>query len=98
MAQLRGDCRATPELHQGNWDRFELQLEYWLQPGDLVIDATGDNITRHVVIFKEWNDAARRTCTAYGQRDVRGTGHRTLAYGLTAGSQYEAHRQFLYGN
>ncbi|MFZ4151580.1 hypothetical protein [Streptomyces pseudogriseolus] len=75
----------------------EVRLEYYLQPGDLVIDATGGNNTRRVVIFKEWNDTSRRACTAYGQRDVHGTSHRTLAYGLTARSQYEAHRQFPYG-
>ena len=69
-----------------------------LQPGDLVIDATGNNNTRHVAIFEKWNDAAHRSYTAYEQRSGPGTSHRTLTYGLTAGSQYKAYRPLQYGN
>ncbi|MEW2079539.1 hypothetical protein AB0941_39380 [Streptomyces sp. NPDC013433] len=69
-----------------------------LQPGDLVIDATGNNNTRHVVIFEKWNDAAHRSYTAYEQRSGPGTSHRTLTYGLTAGSEYKAYRPLQYGN
>ncbi|MFF5158420.1 hypothetical protein ACFY3N_19670 [Streptomyces sp. NPDC000348] len=69
-----------------------------LQPGDLVIDAAGDNNTRHVVISEKWDDAAHRSCTAHGQRGAHGTSHRTPTYGLTAGSRYKAHRPLPYGN
>ncbi|MEU5346123.1 hypothetical protein AB0H18_35695 [Streptomyces sp. NPDC020766] len=69
-----------------------------LQPGDLVIDAIGNNNTRHVVIFEKWNDADHRSYTAYEQRSVYGTSHRSLTYGLTAGSEYKAHRPLQYGN
>lgn len=60
---------------------------------DLVIDAIGDNNTRHVVIFEKWNDAAHRSYTAYTaytayeQRSVHGTSHRSVTYGLAAGSE-----------
>ncbi|MBD0420345.1 hypothetical protein H0H10_14535 [Streptomyces sp. TRM S81-3] len=69
-----------------------------LQPGDLVIDAIGNNNTRHVVIFEKWNDAAHRSYTAYEQRSVHGTSHRSLTYGLAAGSEYKAYRPLQYGN
>jgi hypothetical protein len=69
-----------------------------LQPGDLVIDALGDNNTRHVVIFERWNDAARRSYMAYEQRSGPGTTHRSLTYGLNAGSEYKAYRPVQYGD
>ncbi|WP_051767552.1 hypothetical protein [Streptomyces sp. NRRL S-37] len=69
-----------------------------LQPGDLVIDAIGNSNTRHVVIFEKWNDAAHRSCTAYEQRSPQGTSHRSLTYGLAAGSEYKAYRPLQYGN
>ncbi|MFG3268214.1 MULTISPECIES: C40 family peptidase [Streptomyces] len=69
-----------------------------LQPGDLVIDAIGNSNTRHVVIFEKWNDDAHRSYTAYEQRGVYGTTHRSLTYGLAAGSEYKAHRPLQYGN
>ncbi|MFI1953467.1 hypothetical protein ACH437_16735 [Streptomyces xinghaiensis] len=69
-----------------------------LQPGDLVIDARGDRNTRHVVIFEKWNDAAHRSYTAYEQRSPQGTSHRSLTYGLAAGSEYKAYRPLQYGN
>ncbi|MFD3514801.1 hypothetical protein [Streptomyces sp. NPDC058657] len=68
-----------------------------LQPGDLVIDALGDSNTRHVVIFEKWNDDAHRSYTAYEQRGVHGTTHRSLTYGL-AGGEYRAYRPLQYGN
>ncbi|MFI8171627.1 hypothetical protein ACIGAN_35560 [Streptomyces sp. NPDC085931] len=69
-----------------------------LQPGDLVIDAIGTSNTRHVVIFEKWNDDAHRSYTAYEQRSVHGTSHRSVTYGLTAGSEYKAYRPLQYGN
>lgn len=69
-----------------------------LQPGDLVIDAIGDNNTRHVVIFEKGDDPAHRSYTAYEQRSVHGTSHRSLTYGLAAGSEYKAYRPLQYGN
>ncbi|GGX00143.1 hypothetical protein GCM10010297_22680 [Streptomyces malachitofuscus] len=62
------------------------------KPGDPVIDAIGDNHTRHVVIFEKCNEVAHRSYTAYEQRSVHGTSHRTVAYGLAAGSEYKAYR------
>ncbi|PIM73766.1 hypothetical protein CTU88_08635 [Streptomyces sp. JV178] len=69
-----------------------------LQPGDLVIDALGNSNTRHVVIFEKWNDDARRSYTAYEQRSTYGTSHRSVNYGLAAGSEYKAYRPLQYGN
>ncbi|QIQ06567.1 hypothetical protein [Streptomyces liangshanensis] len=69
-----------------------------LQPGDLVIDALGNNNTRHAVIFEKWNDTAHRSYTAYEQGSTNGTSHRSLTYGLTAGSEYKAYRPLQYGN
>lgn len=63
-----------------------------LLTGDLVIDATGDNNTRHVVIFEKWANAAHTSYWEYEQRGGYGTDHRTVNYGLTAGSQFHAHR------
>ncbi|MET8979420.1 hypothetical protein ABZX85_27835 [Streptomyces sp. NPDC004539] len=69
-----------------------------LQPGDLVIDAIGNSNTRHAVIFERWNDAAHTSYTAYEQRSGPGTSHRTLTYGLNAGSEYKAYRPVQYGD
>lgn len=69
-----------------------------LQPGDLVIDALGNSNTRHVVIFERWNDAAHTSYMAYEQRGGPGTTHRTLTYGLNAGSEYQAYRPVQYGD
>ncbi|MFI8895500.1 hypothetical protein [Streptomyces paradoxus] len=69
-----------------------------LQPGDLVIDAIGNSNTRHVVIFEKWNDAAHRSYTAYEQRSVHGTSHRSVTYGVAPGSEYKAYRPLQYGN
>ncbi|WP_329245062.1 C40 family peptidase [Actinoallomurus sp. NBC_01490] len=63
-----------------------------LQPGDLVIDATGDSNTRHVVIFEKWANTAHTLYWEYEQRGGYGTDHRTRDYGLSAGSQYHAYR------
>lgn len=69
-----------------------------LQPGDLVIDALGNSNTRHAVIFEKWNDDAHSSYTAYEQRGTYGTSHRSLTYGLAAGSEYKAYRPLQYGN
>ncbi|MFJ3666951.1 hypothetical protein ACIPSE_10895 [Streptomyces sp. NPDC090106] len=69
-----------------------------LQPGDLVIDAIGNSNTRHVVIFERWTDDAHTSYLAYEQRGGPGTTHRTLTYGLNAGSEYRAHRPVQYGD
>ncbi|MEU8353353.1 hypothetical protein [Streptomyces sp. NPDC048845] len=63
-----------------------------LEPGDLVIDATGSNTTRHVVIFEKWTDSSKSSYVAYEQRGGHGTDHRTLTYGLEAGSEFAAYR------
>lgn len=63
-----------------------------LQKGDLVIDATGSNTTRHVVIFEGWvNSMTKKSYWAYEQRGGYGTDHRVLTYGLSKGSQYHAY-------
>ncbi|GAA0361414.1 hypothetical protein NE235_22135 [Actinoallomurus spadix] len=64
-----------------------------LQKGDLVIDASGNNHTRHVVIFERWvNSKTKKSYWAYEQRGGYGTDHRVLKYGLSKGSQYHAYR------
>ena len=63
-----------------------------LKTGDLVIDATGNNNTRHVVIFEKWANKKHTSYWAYEQRGGYGTDHRVLTYGLKKGSQYHAYR------
>lgn len=63
-----------------------------LLPGDLVIDATGTNNTRHVVIFEKWADSAHTAYWEYEQRGHYGTDYRTRSYGLSSGSEFHAYR------
>ncbi|MGW7758393.1 hypothetical protein ACWGK6_44110 [Streptomyces violaceusniger] len=63
-----------------------------LRPGDLLIDASGNNNTRHVVMFEKWNDAAHTSYTSYEQRGDFGTDHTTRRYGLEPGSEYQPYR------
>jgi cell wall-associated NlpC family hydrolase len=63
-----------------------------LKPGDLVIDATGSNTTRHVVIFVKWTSGKHTAYWEYEQRGGYGTDYRTRTYGLAKGSQYHAYR------
>jgi hypothetical protein len=62
-----------------------------LLKGDLVIDSTGNNNTRHVVIFEKWADSAHSSYWAFEQRGSYGTDHRTRTYGLPSGSEYHAY-------
>ena len=63
-----------------------------LQPGDLVIDATGSSNTRHVVIFVKWANSRHSSYYEYEQRGGYGTDYRTRTYGLSSGSEYHAYR------
>ncbi|MFI0817069.1 hypothetical protein ACH4TX_11240 [Streptomyces sp. NPDC021098] len=63
-----------------------------LKPGDLLIDASGDNNTRHVVMFEKWNNDAHTSYTSYEQRGDFGTDHTTRTYGLAPGSEYKPYR------
>jgi len=63
-----------------------------LQPGDLVIDASGNNNTRHALIFVRWADSRHSAYWEYEQRGGYGTDYRTRTYGLVAGSEYHAYR------
>ncbi|WP_242909512.1 hypothetical protein [Actinomadura terrae] len=63
-----------------------------LKKGDLVMDASGTNTTRHVVIFEKWANSAHTSYWAYEQRGHYGTDHRTRDYGLSSGSEYKAYR------
>ncbi|MGR3936722.1 hypothetical protein [Streptomyces sp. BRA346] len=63
-----------------------------LKPGDLLIDAAGDNNTRHVVMFEKWNNDAHTSYTSYEQRGDFGTDHTTRTYGLEPGSEYKPYR------
>ncbi|MFD8155823.1 NlpC/P60 family protein [Streptomyces malaysiensis] len=63
-----------------------------LRPGDLLIDASGDNNTRHVVMFEKWNDAGHTSYTSYEQRGDFGTDHTARRYGLEPGSEYKPYR------
>ncbi|MGW7352165.1 hypothetical protein [Streptomyces sp. Z26] len=78
---LAGDRGLTTPIALGN-----------LKAGDLLIDADGSNTTRHVVIFEKWTDASHTAYKAYEQRGGHGTDHRTLTYGLDAGSEYKPYR------
>ncbi|WP_329175288.1 hypothetical protein OG754_20355 [Streptomyces decoyicus] len=70
-----------------------------LKPGDLLIDAAGDNNTRHVVIFEKWNNDAHSSYTAYEQRGDHGTDHRTLTYGLPGGdAEFKPYRPVKFGD
>ncbi|MGA8117040.1 MAG: hypothetical protein WCA46_25670 [Actinocatenispora sp.] len=53
-----------------------------LQPGDILLDANGTNVTRHVVLFEKWADDAHNSYWAYeqsGSGDI-GTKHRVVPY------------------
>jgi cell wall-associated NlpC family hydrolase len=63
-----------------------------LQPGDLVIDASGNNNTRHALIFVRWADSRHSAYWEYEQRGSYGTDYRTRTYGLVSGSEYHAYR------
>ncbi|MEU9118523.1 hypothetical protein AB0C96_01455 [Streptomyces sp. NPDC048506] len=70
-----------------------------LKPGDLLIDAAGDNNNRHVVIFEKWNNDAHSSYTAYEQRGGHGTDHRTLTYGLPGGdAEFKPYRPVKFGD
>ncbi|PNE36541.1 hypothetical protein [Streptomyces noursei] len=70
-----------------------------LRGGDLLIDATGDNNNRHVVIFEKWNDAAHSSYTAFEQRGGHGTDHRSLTYGLPGGdAEFTPYRPVAFGD
>lgn len=70
-----------------------------LKPGDLLIDASGDNNNRHVVIFEKWNNDAHSSYTAYEQRGGHGTDHRTLTYGLPGGdAEFTPYRPVMFGD
>jgi hypothetical protein len=62
-----------------------------LKQGDLIIDATGDSSSRHVVIFEKWANSKHTSYWEYEQRGSYGTDHRTRTYGLSSGSQYHAY-------
>lgn len=66
-----------------------------LKKGDLVIDAKGSNLTRHVVIFQKWVNSHKNAYWAYEQRGGHGTDHRKLSYGLKA-DEYDAYRPKKY--
>ncbi|MDN3351620.1 hypothetical protein [Actinomadura sp. DC4] len=63
-----------------------------LQPGDLVVDASGNNNTRHALIFVRWTDSHHSAYWEYEQRGSYGTDYRTRTYGLVSGSEYHAYR------
>ncbi|MER6531370.1 peptidoglycan-binding protein, partial [Streptomyces sp. NPDC001508] len=63
-----------------------------LRAGDLLIDAQGNNNTRHVVMFDRWTDETHTAYWAYEQRGHHGTDHRVLKYGLNRGSEYKPYR------
>lgn len=67
-----------------------------LLTGDLVIDATGDNNNRHVVIFEKWANAAHSAYWAFEQRGSYGTDHRVLTYGI-GGGEFHAYRPHVLG-
>lgn len=62
-----------------------------LKQGDLIIDATGNHNTRHVVIFVKWANSKHTSYWEYEQRGSYGTDYRTRTYGLAKGSEYHAY-------
>lgn len=69
-----------------------------LAAGDLLIDATGDSNTRHVVMFEAWTDSSHTSYMSYEQSGDGGTHHRTHNYGLTSGSEYSPYRPVVFGD
>ncbi|MBM7439085.1 peptidoglycan-binding protein [Streptomyces sp. HB132] len=86
----------TVELAGNRAVTTPIQLSQLL-PGDLLIDADGSNVTRHVVIFAGWTSSARTAYQAYEQRGGHGTDHRVLTYGLGANSEYKPYRPVKLG-
>ncbi|MDI5964450.1 hypothetical protein POF50_007000 [Streptomyces sp. SL13] len=66
-----------------------------LKQGDLVIDSTGTNLTRHVVIFDKWTSSAHSRYWVYEQKGGTGTAHDEVDYGL-GGDQFHAYRPKKY--
>lgn len=62
-----------------------------LQPGDLVIDADGNNHTRHVVIFVKWTDDSHTAYEAYDQSGSDNTSKQVRTYGI-GDDDYDAYR------
>lgn len=58
---------------------------------DLVIDADGDNTTRHVVIFVKWTDASKTSYVAYDQSYNSNTSKQVRNYGIGE-DDYDAYR------
>jgi hypothetical protein len=63
-----------------------------LRWGDIVVDPNGTGTTRHVVIFDKWADPYKTAYWAYEQRDVHGTSHRVVKYGLSGSDGYFARK------
>jgi hypothetical protein len=63
-----------------------------LKQGDLVIDASGNSNTRHVVIFEKWANSKHTSYWEYEQRGSYGTDYRTRDNGLAAGSEFHPYR------
>ncbi|WP_053731374.1 hypothetical protein [Nocardia sp. NRRL S-836] len=84
-AKLGAPGQRTVELHSDYSVAIAVNDLSW---GDIVVDPVGTGLTRHVVIFDRWADPYRSGYWAYEQRDVHGTSHRVVRYGLVAGDGY----------
>ena len=85
-ARIGAPGQRTVELY----DTYSVKLSSMndLSWGDIVVDPVGTGLTRHVVIFDKWADPYKSSYWAYEQRDVHGTSHRVVKYGMTAGDGY----------
>jgi hypothetical protein len=82
--------RTSGELASGQYSRRIAPTE--LQPGDLIINPTGDAGTRQVAIFDAWADGTHTRYWVYQQRRGYGTDHLVLSYALGSNSPYHAFR------
>ncbi|MFS8099137.1 hypothetical protein LFM09_18590 [Lentzea alba] len=84
-AKLGAPGQRTVELY----DTYSTEVAAVnLRWGDIVVDPNGTGTTRHVVIFDKWADPYKTAYWAYEQRDVYGTSHRVVKYGLSGTDGY----------
>ncbi|MEV6235960.1 hypothetical protein [Lentzea sp. NPDC051838] len=84
-AKIGAPGQRTVELYDTYSTRIAAADLRW---GDIVVDPNGTGTTRHVVIFDKWADPYKTAYWAYEQRDVYGTSHRVVKYGLSGTDGY----------
>ena len=84
-AKIGAPGQRTVELYDTYSTKIAAKDLRW---GDIVVDPVGTGTTRHVVIFDKWADPYKTAYWAYEQRDVHGTSHRVVKYGLSGTDGY----------